>query len=148
MVCKRRYLRSEVRDKSPSSSSSSVTILAQGQACNHVCRGGLPGPWFARVSGRACASAPVLALFEPRFHTIAAMLGLHFLAVSLLSCQHWCVPGAPKAGARYGTCARRGCARNAQSGYANAQGDRFCKPCFAECYPRLHAAKQTSRRGA
>ena len=34
-------------------------MLAQGQACDHVCRGGLPGPWFARVSGRACASAPV-----------------------------------------------------------------------------------------
>ena len=47
-----------------------------------------------------------------------------------------------------GKCIRRGCNNNAQSGYVSAQGNRFCKPCFAECHPRLYAARQKHRRNA
>ena len=52
---------------------------------------------------------------------------------------------------RYGWCAGKHPARNpqpAQSGYLDADGNRYCKPCFRKMFPDLYEAKQSGRKKA
>ena len=52
---------------------------------------------------------------------------------------------------RFGWCAGKHPARNpqpAQSGYLDADGNRYCKPCFRKMFPDLYEAKQSARKKA
>ena len=58
----------------------------------------------------------------------------------------WCAFGAPKL-PLYGWCAGKHSPRvPAQSGYADARGNRYCKTCYKVKFPKKYEAKQLARQ--
>ena len=58
-------------------------------------------------------------------------------------------PCAPGLESRFGRCAGKHSVLNptpAQSGYVDRAGNRYCKACFREKFPKLYEAKQSGRK--
>ena len=91
------------------------------------------------------------ALSEPGFHPRAVETSSfrpRRALLLLLLFLPW-IHGAPKEKARFGWCAGKHPARKpapAQSGYVDRAGNRYCKACFREKFPKLYEAKQSGRK--
>ena len=74
------------------------------------------------------------------------VLGLNFV-IYLFVLQIYDVCAAPKKkNSIVGKCSRKRCTRNAQTGFIDAKGNRYCKVCFAEVCPKLSDAKKNARK--